>query len=168
MLDVILFVIALGAGGGASDAGAGETTAQSAAPTAPVAETATGFEAEDQTPSGKFLTATEVRPILGATRANWVAVRDYNGQDLLYLTHLLAWRCGLHQIEYGVNGGPMQVWPMPACHVDGPAPGALLPEDGLPYVGFPPGSIETVEIRLLYDDMGVEEARFDRASVQIN
>ena len=127
---------------------------------------ADGFVAEDQAPTGRFLTATEVRPILAATRANWIALRDWEGQDLLYLTHLLAWRCGLHQIEYGVNGGPMQVFPLPPCH-DGPAPAALLPEDGLPYVAYPGGSVASVQIRLLYDDLGGEEASFDRAAVMM-
>ena len=151
MLDVILFVIAMTLGGG-----------DDAAPAS------AGFAAEDQAPTGKFLTATEVRPILGATRASWVAVREYDGADLLYLTHLLAWRCGLHQIEYAVNGGAFELWPMPACHVDSPSPGALLPEDGLPYIRLPLGAVETVTIRLLYDDLGVEEATFDRAAIQIN
>ncbi|MGX9354837.1 hypothetical protein ACS3SW_06650 [Roseobacteraceae bacterium S113] len=123
--------------------------------------------AEDQTPTGRFLTAAEVRPILGATRANWVAVREFNGQDLVYVTHLLAWRCGLYEIGYSINEEPEVLWPMPACHVDSAAPAALLPEDGLPYIARPKGSVERLRIRLLYDDLSEETGEFTRAQVLV-
>ncbi|MFC6640566.1 hypothetical protein [Sulfitobacter profundi] len=69
--------------------------------------------AEDQTPTGRFTTAAEVKPILNATRGNWIAVREYDGQDLVYVTHLWSWRCGLAAMAIAVNDAPMQNWPMP-------------------------------------------------------
>jgi len=139
-----------------------ETTGQPA-PAEPAA--ATGFEAEPQTPTGKFTTAAEVKPILGMTRGNWVAVREFEGRDLLYVTHLLSWRCGLHEIRFAVNDGPMQVWKMPPCLTDTAQPNAIPTEGGLPFREYDLGSIESVSVELLYDDLSTESARFERQEV---
>lgn len=121
--------------------------------------------AEPQTPTGKFTTATEVRPILSATKSSWVAVREYDGQDLLYVTHLFAWRCGLAELKVGVNGGLPQVWPLPPCHLNTASPNAITETDGLPYVRFPLGSVKTIEVHVIYDDLGTDMALFGRKSV---
>lgn len=123
------------------------------------------FTAEPQVPTGKFTTAAEVGQILSMTRNGWIAVREWQGQDLIYFTQILSWRCGLHRLRYSVNDGPMQTYVMPACHADSAAPNALLPEDGLPYVTLPLGSVETVMVELLLDDMSEQTARFSRADV---
>lgn len=127
---------------------------------AAIADTPT--EPEDQTPSGKFLTATEVRPILAATQGSWIAVREFNGQDLLYFTHLLSWRCGLYGIKFAVNGADLQEFPMADCDVNAPM---TVPSEATIYLEFPLGSIETIDVELLYDDLGTEAASFERANV---
>lgn len=126
------------------------------------------FVAEAQDGSGKFTTATEVKAILPHTKASWIAVRAYEGRDLLYFTNLLAWRCGLHQIKYGVNGGTKDVLNMEPCYENEGAPNALKIEDIQPYVVFPLQSVQSIELELLYDDMSTESAEFSRSDVQIN
>lgn len=164
MIDWILMGIGL-AISGASGGDRAE-----AAPAAPVEaaeapEAAPAFEAEPQTPSGKFTTAAEVKPILSATKASWVAVREYNGEDLLYVTHLLSWRCGMHQVRVAVNGGPMQAWPLPPC-LDGTAqPNAIRSEDGLPYRAYALGELEFITVEILYDDLSTDKASFTRSDV---
>ncbi|SLN40625.1 hypothetical protein [Roseisalinus antarcticus] len=127
----------------------------------------TGRAPEPQVATGKFTTALEVRPILGMTQANWVAVRDYNGQDLLYFTHLLSWRCGLWDISYGLNGAPPEeVFPMEPCYPDTASPNALVASESyLPYISLPAGSVDSVTVAITYDDGGTEEVTFERAQV---
>lgn len=126
-------------------------------------------EPEEQIATGKFTTAVEVKPILGMTKGNWVAVRDYNGQDLVYFTHLLSWRCGLWDIRYGVNGAPAEeVFPMEPCYPDSATPNAMTDvETFLPYVTMPPGSVESIYVEVTFDDGTTDFARFDRAEVEI-
>lgn len=126
-----------------------------------------GLVAEPQVPTGKFTTAAEVKPILNATKGNWIAVREYDGKDLLYITHLWAWRCGLHAVAVSVNGGPMKDWPLPACHLKYATPNAVLEEDGLPYFSMALGSIETVAVQVVYDDLSMDVAEFVRGNVLI-
>jgi len=157
-LALIVLAAALGGGTGGGDASTGGAPA-------PVAQQAPALVAEPQVPTGKFTTAVEVRPILNMTRGNWVAVREFDGQDLLYVTHLMSWRCGLVLLRYGINGGPLHDWPLPACHEDTAAPNALTPGDGLPYARFAPGSVQRVEVELTFDDLSTERAVFERKAV---
>lgn len=132
------------------------------------AETQAAFQAEDQTPTGKFTTAAEVRPIMEVTKPNWVAVREYDGQDWVYLTQLLSWRCGLHQIKYSVNGGEMQVWEMPDCQIETSTPNAFPDDQALMILKtYAPGSVETMEVEVLLDDMSEMSASYERAAILI-
>lgn len=118
--------------------------------------------AEPQEATGRFTTATEVRPILTATRGNWVSVREYDGQDLVYVTHLWAWRCGLVQLKLGINGAAPQLWPLPACHTDTAQPNGILDTDGLPYRSFNLQSVDTVTVEITYDDLTTDMVTVNR------
>lgn len=135
---------------------------------APQATPATpGLVAEPQVATGRFLTALEVKPILNATKSNWISVREYGGQDLLYVTHLWSWRCGLLEMRIGLNGAPAEIWPLPECHLDQPSAAAILDTDGLPYGQFPLRSVQLIEVQLTYDDLSTDTVRFNRAGVVI-
>lgn len=134
----------------------------------PADDMAAGWTAEDQTATGRMVTASEVRPILTVTKGSWIAVREWDGNDLLYFTNLLAWRCGLHEIRYAVNGGPEQVLEAEPCYTEEGAPNALKVEGILPYVVLPLGSVQSVTVRVLYDDLSVDSVDYDRQAVQIH
>lgn len=113
-----------------------------------------------------FTTAAEVRPILEATRANWVAVREFDGQDLLYFTHLVAWRCGLNRVTFGINGAePAMEWVMEPCYEGTAQPNAIKAEGVQPYVALPLGIVQSVAVVVELDDGTRLDQSFDRAAV---
>lgn len=126
-----------------------------------------GLVAEEQVRTGRFTSALEVKPILEATKANWIGVRDYGGNDLVYVTHLWGWRCGLAAMALSVNDGPLQNMPLPDCHLEYATPNAILEQDGLPYLTYPQGSVAKVTIQLVYDDLTRDIAHFERNQVLI-
>lgn len=114
-----------------------------------------------------FTTAAEVKPILSATKGQWIGVRDWEGQDLIYFTNLLSWRCGVESVAWGVNGGPAnRMLVMEPCYEGEAAPNALKMDQGvLPYVAEAPGSVQTVAVTVTYDDGTTETAEYERAAV---
>lgn len=160
MLEIFLVALALAIHGGTS----GEATKSEAKAQVEATEPA-ALVAEPQEPSGKFTTATEVRPILNATKGNWIAVREFDGKDLVYVTHLWTWRCGLLEMRLGINGAAPEIWPLPDCHMDQPMPGVVLEQDGLPYRSFELGSVQSIDVQITYDDLGTDAVSFDRSQV---
>ena len=113
-----------------------------------------------------FTTAAEVKPILAATRASWVAVREFDGNDLVYFTHLESWRCGLSQIRFSVNSAAAAtIWETEPCYEDAAQPNALKLEEHLPYIVLPLGMVQTLSVVVVYDDGSEERAEFTRQQV---
>jgi hypothetical protein len=115
----------------------------------------------------QFTSAAEVGPILQATRANWVAVREYDGKDLVYFTQVLSWRCGLSEIRYGLNGAaPETVLPMEPCYETEAQPNALKMDQGVDiYLTEPLKSVQSIDIVLKLDDGTEAAASFERSAV---
>ncbi len=118
--------------------------------------------------SAQFMSAAEVRPILDATKGNWVGVRDFNGNDLLYFTHLTTFRCGLSEVRYGLNGEPATIpFPMEECYVNTNTPSAIHPDVHPPYVTLPSGSVQLVTVEIVYDDGSTDSVTFFRNEIVI-
>jgi len=118
--------------------------------------------------AGGFTTAGEIRPILNATKPNWIAVREFNGHDLVYFTQIEAWRCGLEALKYGLNSDSAnQTFTMEPCHESDASPNAMTVEGHMPYITEPLGSVEKVTIELLYDDGTTDVTTFQRDAVEI-
>ena len=98
---------------------------------------------------------------------SWVAVREYDGRDLLYFTNLLAWRCGVDRIRFSVNGERLGALEHEPCHEDEASPNALYSEDILPYLTYPLGSVQTVTVEVSFPDGSEERGEYQRGSVLI-
>ncbi|WP_394198444.1 hypothetical protein [Litoreibacter albidus] len=115
-----------------------------------------------------FTTADGVKPVLELIRPQWIAIRPYEGQDLLYMTTLLTYRCGIEQIRFSYNGGDLQVWEGEPCYRDEASPMALKMDTHVPYAVAPLDSLQTVTINLLFDDGTTMEHSYLRKDVQID
>ena len=128
----------------------------------------TGLVPDDQTPKGKFTTAAEVGPILEMTKDSWSAVREYDGQDLVYFTHVLSWRCGLKGAKYSINDGPLLDLEMPDCHMKFKQPNAMIDEEPLlTYKRYELGSVNSVRVDLLLDNLTVQSVTLLRENILI-
>jgi len=115
----------------------------------------------------QMVDAAQIRPILNATKNNWVAVREWDGRDLVYFTHLLTWRCGLTKIQYSINSTAVnQNWAFIPCDETSPTPMAL-PAGQKIYGSFKLNSIQTLTVKITYDDGGVDTVSYQRDAIQI-
>lgn len=128
----------------------------------------TGLEPDDQTPTGKFTTAAEVGPILEMTKGNWAAVREYDGKDLVYFSHIFSWRCGLKGAKYSINDAPLQDLPMPECHMKYQQPNSILNDEALmTFHSHELGSIKSVRIDVLLDNLTTQSVTLLRENILI-
>jgi hypothetical protein len=112
-----------------------------------------------------FTTAAEVKPILDLTKDSWIAIQEWEGNDLVYFTHLEAWRCGLSKIEYSINGGAVKEHVPEPCYENEAQPNALKIPDHWPYVTLLPKFVATVQVTVTYDDGTTQTVDFERAAV---
>lgn len=116
------------------------------------------------TAHAQMVVAAQIRPILTMTKSSWVAVREWNGQDLIYFTHLESWRCGLNSVTYTINDEAPKPWELAPCDEANPM---AIPDGHSVYTDFPLGSIETLRIDITYDDDTTDTETYERAAIQI-
>ncbi|WP_210200354.1 hypothetical protein [Cohaesibacter celericrescens] len=101
------------------------------------------------TSQAQSLPPEQIKSILKLTKANWVAYRNYNGQQLVYFTHLESWKCGLTTVQYGLNDQPLNNnWPLAKC--DEKQPNQVTKER--PYLAFPLGHVKSIKLKLTFID----------------
>ncbi len=105
-----------------------------------------------------------ITPILEMTRSNWVALRPWEGAELLYFTHIEGWRCAVSAVEYSINGAAPVAWELAPCQVGTPTPNAL-PDGHLPFIRLPTGQLQDVLVVIEMKDGKTMDARFPRDAI---
>ncbi|MBN9671453.1 hypothetical protein [Roseibium aggregatum] len=99
--------------------------------------------------SAQGMPPEQIKNILDLTKTSWVSFRDWQGQELIYFTHLESWKCGIDYVFYGLNGGPLdQEWQLDEC--DPNNPNVVLKEK--PYIALPLGSAQSISVQLIFKD----------------
>lgn len=100
-------------------------------------------------PATAQMSDDQIKQILTLTRANWVAFRDWQGNQLIYFTHLEAWKCGIQAVHYGLDGAPVEtVWQLEECNPK--TPNQVTKER--PYLTLPANSVKSISVRLTFKD----------------
>jgi hypothetical protein len=94
-----------------------------------------------------------------------LSFRQEGQEDFIYFTNLIAWRCGVVSLTYGVNGeAPSQPFPMEPCWRELREPNTMKMENpAFPFfLKVPTGSVKTVTLRFLYENGKVAEFVVER------
>lgn len=87
--------------------------------------------------------------LLDLTKGSWAYFRDYNGRQLIYFTHLEAYRCGISQVRYSLNSDALDhEWKLRPC--DPKAPNTITTNK--PYISLPLGTASTISVQLTFKD----------------
>lgn len=87
--------------------------------------------------------------VLDMTRSSWAYFRDYNGRQLVYFTHLEAYRCGIAEVRYSLNSDALdREWKLQPC--DPQKPNVITTDK--PYIALPLGTARSVTVQLTFND----------------
>lgn len=87
--------------------------------------------------------------VLNLTKSSWAHFRDFNGKQLIYFTHLEAYRCAIKSVRYSLNGDALdRQWALQPC--DPAKPHNI--ETDRPYVSLPLQSAQSITVELTYLD----------------
>lgn len=93
--------------------------------------------------------AGQEKRILEMTKNSWVAYRNYAGRQIIYFTHLEAWKCGITQVTYSINSEALdQIYELRPC--DPNNPNAITTDT--PFITMPLGTSKTIAVQLTYED----------------
>ena len=102
----------------------------------------------------------QVKNILNLTRDSWISFREFNGQQLIYFTQVITWKCGIREIRYSINGDDLsERFPVPKC--DPLLPNNVGQNDKI-YLRAKLDAVKSVAVQLAFDDETVSDIHIYR------
>lgn len=87
--------------------------------------------------------------VLDMTRGSWAYFRDYNSRQLVYFTHLEAYKCGIAAVRYSLNSDALdKSWTLQPC--DPKKPHNITTDK--PYIALPLGTAKSITVQLTFND----------------
>lgn len=78
-----------------------------------------------------------------------MSFRNYNGEQLIYFTHLQSYSCGLDAVHYSLNSTALdREWKLQPCNPKNPH--AIGP--GKPYITMPLETAEWIAVQITFAD----------------
>jgi hypothetical protein len=121
--------------------------------------------AQDAVPTD-FTTPEGAAYIHQSIKDTALSFRQEGEEDFIYFSNLIAWRCGVASMIYGVNDdAPTVPFPMEPCWRELREPNTMKMEDpAFPFfLKVPTGSVQKVTIRILYENGAIAEFAVERA-----
>ena len=99
--------------------------------------------------SASAMQPKDMKKILNLTQNSWVSFRDFNGKQLIYFTHLEAYRCGIKEVRYSLNNDDLdKVWELDSCESEGIS--SIKKE--LIYLTLSLGTAKSIAVQLVFSD----------------
>ena len=99
--------------------------------------------------SASAMQPKDMKKILNLTQNSWVSFRDFNGKQLIYFTHLEAYRCGIKEVRYSLNNDDLdKIWELDSCESEGIS---SIKKD-LVYLRLPLGTAKSIAVQLVFSD----------------
>ena len=92
-----------------------------------------------------------VKKALKVSKGRWIAFRNFHGNQLVYFSSLVTWKCAISELRYSVNGTALdQRWPLPSCNPHVPYNIDLKTTKVL--LTLPLGQAKSVSVQIVFKD----------------
>ena len=121
-------------------------------------------------PTDAITAPAEIRALLAQDHVQLAQIDAFGGSDTVFFTNLVAVRCGLASVHFGVNGAAATTpLPLEPCHTGTARPNERRDPAGFPnFVRFAQDSVTLITLDIAFTDGVTETATLPRAGIMLD